>query len=253
MCLKLFPQVRSSKDDAAVQAKRFGADTAGCAQIRAPTFFPRSCFVLIAGCPLLMILYSLLKGYPSAALPPLLALMLCSCGLCYIDICRMKKDDVKALDAWSDKHIVLEGRVLPYRPWPGCPPCVCSWPGKYASAWDVLVESSSEGGISAAVVFLPEGSQHYGCHDPIPLEEALEGDCWCIPLYSNSWQRSWACGKKSTNFTGKARTGRATPAEPQSKQTKLLMKIGDLLKQLPRDARNDVITNQFSQKQRQDV
>ena len=57
-------------------------------------------------------------------------------------------------------------------------------------------------------------------------------------------------GKKSTNFTGKARTGRATPAEPQSKQTKLLMKIRDLLKQLPRDARNDVITNQFSQKQR---
>ena len=57
-------------------------------------------------------------------------------------------------------------------------------------------------------------------------------------------------GKKSTNFIGKARTGRATPAEPQSKQTKLLMKIRDLLKQLPRDARNDVITNQFSQKQR---
>ena len=45
-------------------------------------------------------------------------------------------------------------------------------------------------------------------------------------------------------------TATATPAEPQSKQTKLLMKIRDLLKQLPRDARNDVITNQFSQKQR---
>ena len=42
----------------------------------------------------------------------------------------------------------------------------------------------------------------------------------------------------------------ATPAEPQSMQTKLLMKIRDLLKKLPRDARNDVITNQFSQKQR---
>jgi len=40
------------------------------------------------------------------------------------------------------------------------------------------------------------------------------------------------------------------PAEPQSKQTKLLMKIRDLLKRLPREVRNDVITNQFSQKQR---
>ena len=64
-------------------------------------------------------------------------------------------------------------------------------------------------------------------------------------------------GKKSTTFAGKApskppraTTATATPAEPQSKQTKLLMKIRDLLKQLPRDARNDVITNQFSQKQR---
>ena len=63
-------------------------------------------------------------------------------------------------------------------------------------------------------------------------------------------------GKKSTNFAGKAPNSSkppraaANPAEPQSKQTKLLMKIRDLLKRLPRDARNDVITNQFSQKQR---
>ena len=42
----------------------------------------------------------------------------------------------------------------------------------------------------------------------------------------------------------------ATPAEPQSKETKLLKKIRDLLKRLPREVRNDVITNQFSQKQR---
>ena len=188
---QLFTQLRSSLDDAAVQAKRFGADTGGCAPIRSLTFFPRFCFGLIAVCPLLMLVYSLLKGYPLAALPPLLALVSCFCGLCYIDICRMKKADLKALDEWSDKHIVFEGRVLPTRPWPGCPPCVCSWPGKYASAWDVLVESSSEGGISAAVVFLPEGSQHYGCHDSIPLEEALEGDCWCIPLYGE--KKQWGC------------------------------------------------------------
>ena len=63
-------------------------------------------------------------------------------------------------------------------------------------------------------------------------------------------------GKKSTSFAGKApskpsrATATATPTEPQSPQTKLLIKIRDLLKRLPREARNDVITNQLSQKQR---
>ena len=63
-------------------------------------------------------------------------------------------------------------------------------------------------------------------------------------------------GKKSTTSAGKApsrpprATDTATPAEPQSPQTKLLMKIRDLLKRLPREVRNDVITNQLSQKQR---
>ena len=73
--------------------------------------------------------------------------------------------------------------------------------------------------------------------------------------------------KKSTTFAGKApskppratatpaepqskQTSTAMPTEPQSKQTKLLMKIRDLLKRLPREVRNDVITNQLSQKQR---
>ena len=63
-------------------------------------------------------------------------------------------------------------------------------------------------------------------------------------------------GKKSTTSAGKAPSSSkppratATPAEPQSKQTKLLMKICDLLKRLPREVRNGVITNQLSQKQR---
>ena len=61
-------------------------------------------------------------------------------------------------------------------------------------------------------------------------------------------------GKKSTTSARKAPSkpprATATSAEPQSKQTKLLMKIRDLLKRLPREVRNDVITNQFSQKQR---
>ena len=60
--------------------------------------------------------------------------------------------------------------------------------------------------------------------------------------------------RRETAHEGKAPSkpprATATSAEPQSKQTKLLMKIRDLLKKLPRDARNDVITNQFSHKQR---
>ena len=44
----------------------------------------------------------------------------------------------------------------------------------------------------------------------------------------------------------------AAPAAPQtlSRKAKLLRKIHDLLKQLPRDVRNEVITKEFSQKQR---
>ena len=44
--------------------------------------------------------------------------------------------------------------------------------------------------------------------------------------------------------------GSEPPAAPQSKETRLLMRIRDLLKWLPRDVRNDAIANQFSQKQR---
>ena len=49
---------------------------------------------------------------------------------------------------------------------------------------------------------------------------------------------------------GQTRPESKAPQALQSKQTKLLIKIRDLLKQLPRDVRNDVFTKQFSQKQR---
>ena len=55
--------------------------------------------------------------------------------------------------------IVFEGSVLP------ASPCICSWPGKYESAWETLVKCSREGTLSAAVVFLPGGSEHFGTHD----------------------------------------------------------------------------------------
>ena len=57
-------------------------------------------------------------------------------------------------------------------------------------------------------------------------------------------------GRRSTTPKHKTSTRPATPKEPQSEQTKLLTEIRDLLRQLPRDTRSDVITKQFSQKQR---
>ena len=72
----------------------------------------------------------------------------------------------------AERTIVFHGSILE-----GKGPCVSSWPGKCESAWDVLVTGSRKGNVSAAVVFLPEGSEHFGCHDPILEEENLEGSC----------------------------------------------------------------------------
>ncbi|CAE7874283.1 unnamed protein product, partial [Symbiodinium necroappetens] len=72
--------------------------------------------------------------------------------------------------------------------------CVCSWPGKYAPAWDAMVRSSKKGNTSAAVVFLPEGSQLFGLHDSIPDDDDLKdltGACWCVPLYGE--RKPWGC------------------------------------------------------------
>eukprot|EP00435_Cladocopium_sp_Y103_P069788 s376_g34.t1 len=86
----------------------------------------------------------------------------------------------------AERTIVFEGGVLQ-----GTGKCVCSWPGKYESAWDALVKGSRSGNISAAVVFLPEGSKQFGSHDVIPEEEQLQGRCWCVPLYGEP--KPWGC------------------------------------------------------------
>eukprot|EP00435_Cladocopium_sp_Y103_P038578 s606_g10.t1 len=91
----------------------------------------------------------------------------------------------EAVHSTHERTIVFEGNVLAGRE------TVCSWPGKYASAWDALVAGARQNDISAAVVFLPEGSQHFGLHDPIPPKERLQGACWCIPLYGE--QKPWGC------------------------------------------------------------
>ena len=86
---------------------------------------------------------------------------------------------------FRDHTIVFEGKILPGKP------CVSSWPGKYESAWDALVKKSRRGNLSAAVVFLPKGSRHFGIHDKIPPAEKLPGACWCTPLYGE--QKPWGC------------------------------------------------------------
>ncbi|CAE7471395.1 unnamed protein product [Symbiodinium natans] len=99
-----------------------------------------------------------------------------------------KKSLDAAVHATHERTIVFEGNVLPDRD------TVCSWPGKYASAWAELVAGARQNDISAAVVFLPEGSQHFGLHDPIPAKEELQdlhGECWCTPLYGE--QKPWGC------------------------------------------------------------
>ncbi|CAE7694071.1 unnamed protein product, partial [Symbiodinium microadriaticum] len=60
--------------------------------------------------------------------------------------------------------------------------CVVSWPGKYATAWDHLVERE---------LTQPLGTPHYGQHIRIPGSERLEGECWCTPLYGE--KRAWGC------------------------------------------------------------
>eukprot|EP00438_Fugacium_kawagutii_P010177 Skav235869 [mRNA] locus=scaffold1693:371246:372121:- [translate_table: standard] len=57
-----------------------------------------------------------------------------------------------------------------------------------------MVECSNEGTVSAAVVFLPEGSKHHGFHDKIPereRNEGIQGECWCVPLYGE--EKEWGC------------------------------------------------------------
>ncbi|CAE6913168.1 unnamed protein product [Symbiodinium natans] len=91
-----------------------------------------------------------------------------------------------AVHTTHERTIVFEGNVLPGKE------TVCSWPGKYASAWDALVDDSRQDDISAAVVFLPEGSKHFGLHDPIPADLLdLQGPCWCTPLYGEP--KPWGC------------------------------------------------------------
>ncbi|CAE7675396.1 unnamed protein product [Symbiodinium sp. KB8] len=86
-----------------------------------------------------------------------------------------------------NRSIRFEGSVLRERG----RPCVASWPGKYEGAWESLVSQGRNGQVSAAVVFLPQGTRDYGKHDSIPKREELPGTCWCVPLYGEP--KAWGC------------------------------------------------------------
>ena len=121
---------------------------------------------------------------------PTVLLDKCGCfrGLAELVLKPPKRTLDTAIHTTHEHTIVFEGNVLPKRQ------TVCSWPGKYATAWDELVAGSRQDNISAAVVFLPEGSEHFGFHDPIPAKQDLQdlhGECWCTPLYGE--QKPWGC------------------------------------------------------------
>ncbi|CAK9046475.1 unnamed protein product [Durusdinium trenchii] len=86
-----------------------------------------------------------------------------------------------------DRTIMFEGKISEE---PGTA-CIASWPGLYATAWHYLARQARGGQTSAAVVFLPEGTQYYGNHCPIPVEEGLCGACWCFALYGE--EKEWGC------------------------------------------------------------
>ncbi|CAE7424054.1 unnamed protein product [Symbiodinium sp. CCMP2456] len=132
-------------------------------------------------------LVGLLFTLPGAVL--LLASPVLACYSCYFgpadDHCKYAEGRDERLA--TEQLLVFQGCVLPGQ---GLE-CVCSWPGKYESAWDVMVTASRRGAVSAAVVFLPEGSEHFGCHDRIATRHGLQGECWCAPLYGE--KKFWGC------------------------------------------------------------
>ena len=151
-----------------------------------------SCFVLAAFCVTVAVARYMLAGFwwttliaglPCICLSALMGMYFSRASL--EEKLEFEEDDDKRTVA--ERTLVFHGSILEGSNLP----CICSWPGKYESAWDALVTGSRKGNLSAAVVFLPEGSEHFGTHDPIPQEEDLPGTCWCIPLYGE--QKPWGC------------------------------------------------------------
>ena len=99
---------------------------------------------------------------------------------------------------------------------------------------DPVARRKYDHGLATKTTMAPQAK--YSSKDPAATSKAHRPNQQQVPR------------RKSTH--SKAPTPRATAEKPQSMQAKLLMKIHDLLKRLPRDMRHDVISNQLSQKQR---
>ena len=100
---------------------------------------------------------------------------------------QQEREHREAHGELRNRSIRFEGSVIRERG----RPCVASWPGKYEGAWESLVSQGRNGQVSAAVVFLPQGTRDYGKHESIPKREDLPGTCWCVPLYGE--QKAWGC------------------------------------------------------------
>ena len=137
---------------------------------------------LATACIIVMtVLYSM-NGFPLVAL---ILWISCCCCTAFVALHVQVRDFNVDIIADAKNMITFEGKVL------GRQPCVCSWPGKYESAWDVLVESSRGGDMSAAAVFLPEGSKEYGHHDLRLYADDGDEGCWCHALYGEA--KPWGC------------------------------------------------------------
>ena len=149
------------------------------------------CFFLGSFTVTIAIVRSVMAGFWWTVLVAGLPCCCMSTFMCVFLLCCSSEEMIKAAErsdkeAVADRTIVFHGKVPP-----ASLTCVCSWPGKYESAWDALVTGSRSGNVSAAVVFLPEGSKDFGSHDTIPEEERLQCRCWCVPLYGE--RKPWGC------------------------------------------------------------
>ena len=168
-----------------------GSSDAGLLRLLLAYYGSYSCYFLGSLTVTIAIVRFVMAGFWWTALAaglPCCCMSTLMCRLCWSisfeeNIENAERQDEKAV---ANRTIVFHGKVLP-----GTGKCVCSWPGKYESAWDALVTGSHSGDISAAVVFLPEGSEHFGSHDAIPKGEKLQGSCWCVPLYGE--RKPWGC------------------------------------------------------------
>ena len=81
---------------------------------------------------------------------------------------------LRAYESAFDGHIRNERGIA----------CVASWPGIYARLFDQILAGGKQGSVSAAVVFLPEKTAHYGKHS--------SDRCYCEEMYGRT-DVEWGC------------------------------------------------------------